>query len=235
MARLWAADGPFSPPPFQHFCQGMRLPLFVVFEGPDGSGTSTQCQIRCDRLRAEGHEIVQTREPGGTEAGERIRSLVLDPELEALDDVAELLLYAASRRQHLQELIEPALASGKPVISDRYAASSFAYQGAGRGLGRELVSVVNEVATNGREPDASLFLDVPLQQARRRRGHRGEDGDRIEAAGDVLQERVRLAYRRLAEREPERCILFDGSPGALEVAASIERCLEARFPSFPYR
>ncbi len=213
----------------------MKSPLFVVLEGPDGSGTSTQCQILCDRLRAEGHQIVQTREPGGTEVGERIRSVVLDPGLKALDDVAELLLYAASRRQHLQELIEPALASGKPVISDRYAASSFAYQGAGRGLGPELVSAVNKVATRGREPDATIFLDLSLDQARRRRGHRGGGGDRIEAAGEALQKRVGLAYRQLAGKDPERCFLFDASPGVQEVAASIERCLLGRFRNFPYR
>ena len=224
-----------TPAPDRLHPSSMRSPLFVVFEGPDGSGTSTQCQILCDRLRAEGHEIVQTREPGGTEAGERIRSLVLDRELKALDDVAELFLYAASRRQHLQELIEPALSSGKPVISDRYAASSFAYQGAGRGLGPELVSAVNEVATRGREPDATIFLDLSPEQARRRRGNRGEEGDRIEAAGEALQERVSLAYRQLAGKDPDRCFLLDASPGVREVAASVERGLLCRFPSFPYR
>ena len=178
---------------------------------------------------------MQTREPGGTEAGERIRSLVLDRDLKALDDVAELLLYAASRRQHLQELIEPALASGKPVISDRYAPSSFAYQGAGRGLGPELVSAVNEVATRGRESDATIFLDISLERARRRRGDRGEDGDRIEVAGEALQERVSLAYRQLARKDPDRCFLLDASPGVQEVAASIESGLRCRFPNFPYR
>ncbi len=212
----------------------MRSPLFVVFEGPDGSGTSTQCQILCDRLRSQGHEIVQTREPGGTEAGERIRSLVLDRRLENLDDVAELLLYAASRRQHLHQLIEPTLAAGKPVISDRYAASSLAYQGAGRGLGPELVSVVNELATRGREPDATVFLDLPLRQAGQRRINRGGRADRIEAAGNTLQKRVSLAYRQLAKRDPDRSLLLDASPGVEEVAACIERDLASRFPTFPY-
>ena len=165
----------------------MKSPLFVVFEGPDGSGTSTQCQIMCDRLRSLGHEIVQTREPGGTEAGERIRALVLDGTLEDLDDVAELLLYAASRRQHLQQLIEPSLAAGKPVISDRYAASSFAYQGAGRGLGPEVVTVVNELATSGREPDATVFLDLPLHQAVRRRRNRGGEAIGSKPPGKICR------------------------------------------------
>ena len=213
----------------------MRAPLFVVFEGPDGSGTSTQCQILCDRLRSAGHDITQTREPGGTKAGERIRSLVLDEDLEDLDHLVELFLYAASRRQLLQQVIEPALAGGKPVISDRYAASSYAYQGAGRGLGSEVVELVNDLATGGREPDATILLDLPMQLAGERRSRRGGRRDRIEAAGDGLQERVSLAYRQMAERDRERILLLDASPGVEEVATSVTRSLDARFPRFPYR
>ena len=213
----------------------MRSPLFVAFEGPDGSGTSTQCRILCDGLRSAGHEIVQTREPGGTEAGERIRSLVLDEDLEDLDHLAELLLYAASRRQLLAQLVEPALAAGKPVISDRYSASSYAYQGAGRGLGEEVVKVVNDLATGGREPDATILLDLPLPEAGERRRIRGGRKDRIEAAGDGLQERVSLAYRQMADRDRERVLVLDASPGVEEVAASVSRNLAARFPRFPYR
>lgn len=213
----------------------MRAPLFVVFEGPDGSGTSTQCQILCDGLRSAGHEIVQTREPGGTEAGERIRLLLLDEQVGNLDHLVELLLYAASRRQLLQELIEPALASGKPVISDRYAASSYAYQGAGRGLGTEVVKVVNDLATRGREPDATILLDLPGEQAGERIANRGGRKDRIEAAGRGLQERVSLAYRQMAESDRERVLLVDASPGVEEVAASVRLNLCTRFPRFPYR
>lgn len=213
----------------------MRSPLFVAFEGPDGSGTSTQCQILCDRLRSAGHEIVQTREPGGTEAGERIRSLVLDEDLEHLDHLAELLLYAASRRQLVQELIEPALAAGRPVISDRFSPSSYAYQGAGRGLGCKVVKVVNDLATEGREPDVTILLDLPMQEAGERRSRRGGRADRIEAAGDGLQERVRAAYRQLAEKDRERFVLVDATPEVEEVAASVGENMAARFPRFPYR
>lgn len=213
----------------------MRSPLFLVFEGPDGSGTSTQCQILCDGLRSAGHEIVQTREPGGTEAGERIRSLVLDEPMENLDHLVELLLYAASRRQLVQELIEPALAAGKPVISDRYAASSYAYQGAGRGLDDEVVKVVNDIATGGREPDATILLDLPGEQAGERMSHRGGPRDRIEAEGRGLQERVSLAYRQMAESDPERILLVEASSGVEEVAARVSRTLSTRFPRFPYR
>ena len=213
----------------------MRSPLFVAFEGPDGSGTSTQCRILCDSLRSAGHEIVQTREPGGTETGERIRSLVLDEDLVHLDHLVELLLYAASRRQLVQELIEPALAAGKPVISDRFSASSYAYQGAGRGLGCKVVKVVNDLATGGREPDATILLDLPVQQAGERRSRRGGRGDRIEAAGDGLQERVCVAYRQMAEKDRNRVLLLDATPGVEEVAASVRKSLAARFPRFPYR
>ena len=124
-------------------------PLFIAFEGIDGAGTTTQCERLCARLRLEGHDVVQTREPGGTEACERIRDLVLDPALKSLDAVTELFLMGASRRQHVAELIEPSLRSGKPVISDRYAQSSVAYQGIGRGLGVDLVSRINKIATGG--------------------------------------------------------------------------------------
>ena len=213
----------------------MRSPLFVAFEGPDGSGTSTQCQILCDRLRSAGHDIVQTREPGGTEAGERIRSLVLDEGLENLDHLVELLLYAASRRQLLAQLVEPALAAGKPVITDRYVASSYAYQGAGRGLGVEVVKVVNDLATGGREPDATILLDLPMEQAGERRRNRGGRQDRIEAEGDGLQERVSLAYRQMAEGDRDRVLVLDASPGVEEVAACVSRNLAARFPRFPFR
>jgi dTMP kinase len=212
-----------------------RLPLFIAFEGIDGSGTSTQCQILCDRLRSQGHDLVETREPGGTERAERIRSLVLDPDLDGLDDVAELLLIGASRRQHVCELIEPALESGKPVISDRYAASSCAYQGAGRGLGAQAVATVNDLATAGRWPDLTICLDLPVSEADRRRRHRGAVDDRIEAAGAAFQERVRSAYLALAERDRDQWLVLDAVPAVDEVAAQIEVEIGVRYPEFPFR
>ena len=128
-------------------------PLFIALEGIDGSGTTTQCRLLKQHIEQHLHcRVVATREPGGTPAAERIRQLVLDPCLVELDPLAELLLYAAARAQHVRERIAPALAAGTPVLCDRYTASSVAYQAFGRGLSVELVEKVNDIATGGCQP-----------------------------------------------------------------------------------
>ena len=181
----------------------MRAPLFIVFEGIDGAGTSTQCDLLCQRLRHQGHSYVQTREPGGTDVGERIRQVLLDPSLTRFDDLTELMLYVAARRQLVAEKIGPALDAGMPVISDRYAESSVAYQGVGRGLGVDVVHQLNALAVQGRVADLTLILDLPLEVALDRRAGRSTE-DRVEAAGTPLQVAVRNAYLDLAAAAPER-------------------------------
>ncbi len=214
----------------------MLSPLFIVFEGVDGAGTTTQCQHLCDRIRAAGHCLVQTREPGGTSAGERIRQLVLDPELAALDDIAELLLYAASRRQHVAELIKPALKSNKPVISDRYAQSSVAYQGIARGLGQELVDSVNHIATGGLVPDLTLILDLDTDIALQRRQSRSpEPLDRLEAEGLAFQQAVRQAFRDLADGDPHGSVLLAADVPIEDLAGHVYDTLLTRFPQFPFK
>ncbi|HJP33780.1 MAG TPA: dTMP kinase [Candidatus Latescibacteria bacterium] len=210
-------------------------PLFIVFEGVDGAGTTTQCDRLCERLRLDNHEIVQTREPGGTESGERIRELVLDPALKDLDDLAELLLYGAGRRQHVAEVIEPALAAGKPVISDRYAQSSIAYQGAARGLGSEVVDQVNHLATGGLSADFVMYLDLSVDIALQRRQKRCTTEDRLEQAGVDFQAAVRQAYLELAAAEPEHSLLVDAAASVEDQAVHVHQTLLARFPQFPYR
>lgn len=211
-------------------------PLFVVFEGIDGAGTTTQCERLCARLRLDGHHIVQTREPGGTKAGERIRDLLLDPALEDLDNVAELLLYGASRRQHVAEVIEPALRCGKPVISDRYAQSSVAYQGIARGLGVNLVSQVNAIATGGLMADVTLYLDLDADTALQRRRRRDEGReDRLEQEGSGFQATVRQAFLDLARETPDQSLVVDADMPVDDLTQSVYQSLLARFPQFPFR
>lgn len=210
-------------------------PLFLVFEGVDGAGTTTQCNRLCARLRSEGYEFVQTREPGGTEIGEQIRELLLDPATHNLDDLAELLLYEASRRQLIAQVIEPALASGKVVISDRYTSSSIAYQGHARGLGSALVQSANELATTGLAADMTIYLDVDTNTALRRRKLRSQGKeDRLEQAGVDFQEKVREAYLELARDNPEQSILADAKESPDSVECTVYHALIDRFSHFPY-
>jgi len=184
---------------------------FIVFEGGDGSGKSTQAKRLADRVGA-----LHTREPGGTPIGDQIRSLVLDPAHPELADRTEALLMAASRAQHVHELIEPALASGTHVVCDRYVASSLAYQGVGRGLGVDVVAEINRLATAGLAADLTVFLDADPKAARSRLG---ESLDRIEDAGASLAQRVVDTYRTFAAEDPEGWVVIDAD-GSIEVVAS---------------
>jgi dTMP kinase len=185
--------------------------VFVSFEGTDGSGKSTQAGLLRAALAAEGRDVVLTREPGGTELGERIRRLVLDgPEMTAW---AEAALFAASRAQHVEEVIRPALERGAVVICDRFVDSSLAYQGIGRGLGVDEVLELNLHATDGLMPDMTVLLLLDAGTAAARAG----ESDRLERAGDDFRRSVDAAYRELAERFPERIVTIDaiGSPEAI--------------------
>jgi len=208
--------------------------LFIVFEGVDGAGTTTQSDLLVARLRAAGCDCIQTREPGGTEFGEGVRSLVLDPHYEDVDPVAELFMYGAARRQHAHELIEPALRSGKPVICDRYAASTAAYQGGGRGLDRDLVRRVNAAAVGRCVPSLTILLDLPVAIGEERREARREAADRLELAGRAFQERVRAEYLTLAEAQAADWWVVSATPAADELGEAIYRELSRRWPRFPY-
>ena len=170
-------------------------PLFVVLEGGDGCGKSTQAAILVDRLRELGREVVATREPGATEAGAGIRALVLGGD--DLDPRAEALLIAADRAEHVAGLIRPALARGAVVVSDRYVPSSLAYQGVARGLGVEAVARLSEWATGGLEPDLVIVFDVDPRAAA---GRRAGPQDRMEREPDEFRAVVNRAYRDLAAR-----------------------------------
>lgn len=212
----------------------VRRPLFTVFEGIDGSGTTTQIDLLMGRLDALGINAVRSREPGGTPLSERIRDLVLDRSLEDVHPVTESLLCAASRSQHVRLLIAPALVAGKPVICDRYADSTAAYQGGGRGLDMELIHQLNEVAMAGCVPDVTVYIDVTVDEGERRRRLRQGAPDRFEEAGRAFQERVREAYRQIASRNTGGKVWVDGVGQPELVSETIYRELRSLWPHFPF-
>lgn len=195
---------------------------FVAFEGIDGCGKSTQASLLADRLRSRGHEVVLTREPGGTALGERVRNLVLADGLIA--PVTEALLFAAARAQLVAEIVRPALDAGRWVVTDRFVDSSLAYQGAARGLGIDAVWEINRPGVEGCLPDLAVVLDVPVDVAAER--DTGPD-DRIESEGHALQEAVAAGYRQLAVRFPGRVAIVSGVGSVDDVHARVVELVEA--------
>ncbi len=197
---------------------------FITFEGIDGSGKSTQLRMLASLLRLRGLEVVATREPGGTSLGKRLRAAVLDAQ-EQVDPLAELLLYAADRAQHVRTLLRPALETSHIVLSDRYADATVAYQGAGRGFPPELIAEVVELATGGLKPDLTLIFDLSVAEcsARTRRRADGESaGDRLDSEDAAFHTRVRNAYLQIAANEPERVRLVNASGSINETHALVQ-------------
>lgn len=196
---------------------------FLTFEGIDGCGKSTQLRLAASELRLGGYEVVATREPGGTRLGNRLRAALLDAE-ESVDPLAELLIFAADRAQHVRSLVRPALESGHIVLSDRYADATVAYQGAGRGFPAETIADVVALATGGLKPDLTLVFDVPVAQCIARTQQRiasDQRGDRLDAEDAEFHTRVRQAYLEMAEREPERVRIIDASGSIEETHARV--------------
>jgi len=196
--------------------------VFVTFEGADGSGKSTQAELLRAALEAEGRDVVLTREPGGTELGEHIRTFVLrGPDMAPW---AEAALFAASRAEHVAEVIRPALDRGADVVCDRYLDSSLAYQGIARGLGVDAVLQLNFAVTDGLVPDVTfvLLLDPGVATGRH------VDPDRLEREGTELQAKVDVAYRELAERFPERIVTIDATGSPETIAKEVRERLRER-------
>jgi len=199
---------------------------FITFEGGDGCGKSTQIGLAVDYLISKGHEVLSTREPGGTKIGEKIRAILLDPENAEMADISEMMLYAAARAQIAREVISPALAEGRLVICDRWVDSSLVYQGAARGLGGA-VRVVNEYAAGELfSPDATILLDLEPGEALARAGGTGGAHDRIESLGAAWQSKVRGAYLELAAIEPERIHVVGAAGSPEEVHARVKTVLD---------
>ena len=194
--------------------------VFITFEGGDGAGKTTQIEMLRDWLERQGHTVVVTREPGGTDIGVELRNIVLHHR-GFLAPRAEALLYAADRAHHIHTVVRPALERGDVVVQDRYFDSSVAYQGAGRVLSEEEVSDLSLWATEHLMPQLTVVLDIPADIARERRDSDNRVFDRLEAEADDFHERVRQAYHRLADAEPERFLMIDGQRPVDDIHAEV--------------
>lgn len=200
--------------------------LFITFEGTDGAGKTTQIQRLSADLRQAGHDICLTREPGGTPISEQIRDMLLNPDHSEMAATTELLLYAASRAQHVSEVIKPALEAGKIVISSRFADAMVVYQGYGRGLDLERINRLNRIATEGVTPDVTFVLDLPveigLQRVQKSRGGL----DRLEREKIEFHQRLRDGYRALVQQEPQRLKIIDARATPDQVYVQIQEAVQ---------
>jgi len=183
---------------------------FITFEGPEGSGKSTQARLLVQDLKNDGRDVVVTREPGGTAIGDAIRAILLNPELQEMDSVTELLLLSASRAQNVRQRVKPALERGCVVVCDRFTDSTLAYQGYGRKFDLKLLRSLNSIATGGVFPDLTVLLDLPVElglaraKALKKAEARGQSGDRFEQEEVDFHRRLRDGFLKLAAAEPKR-------------------------------
>jgi len=204
--------------------------LFVAFEGGDGAGKSTQARALAEALLEAGHEVVLTREPGGTPAAEAIRHVVLTPEFVGLDPRAEALLYAASRAEHVARLVRPALERGAVVITDRYIDSSVAYQGVGRGLGPDVIGEINLWATRSLLPDLTVLLDVEAGTGLSRLD---SAPDRLESEPEEFHRSVVAAFHALADGDPDRYLVLSASADRREISAAVRARVDSLLAERP--
>ncbi len=197
--------------------------LFITLEGPDGSGKSTQIEYLREYFHDKGIETILTREPGGTEIGEKLREIILDKANSDMCDMAEALLYAASRAQHVSQLIKPALEAGKVVVCDRFIDSSIAYQGYGRELG-DAVRVINEFAVDGCMPDITFLLELSPEIGKSR--IKSDVQDRLEQEKIEFHNRVYAGYREIAKFYPQRFVEIDAGRDKLSIKRDILACIE---------
>lgn len=202
--------------------------MFITFEGPEGSGKSTQIRLLAEYLRGRGFSVEVMREPGGTAIGDQIRHVLHDTANTAMSPTAEVLLYSASRAQLVAERIRPALAAGRIVLCDRYADSTMAYQGYGRGLDLGMLGTLTEIATGGLIPDLTLLLDLDVSDGLSRRRVRGEEMNRLDLEAVAFHERVREGYGRLAGADPGRWVRIAADRSVEVVAMDIRETVLGR-------
>ena len=203
----------------------MQQGVFITLEGVEGAGKSTLMAYAAEYFAEKGREVIQTREPGGTKTGEQIREILLDSANVGVSDDTELLLMFAARMQHIDELIKPALASGKIVICDRFTDASYAYQGAGRGLDISRIQKLEDWVQQGLKPHLTLLFDLDVETGLRRANQRSE-ADRFEQEEISFFERIRACYLERAENEPERFRIVDASQSFDNVKQQIQTILE---------
>lgn len=210
------------------------MSLFITFEGPDGSGKSTQIQQAADHLRRIGYDVLCTREPGGTPIGNKIRQVVLDVDHTEMSIRTEVLLYSASRAQLVEQVIRPHLARGGVVLCDRYADSFYAYQGYGRQMDFETLRLITEFATQRLTPDLTIYLDLAVEEGLRRRlaANRTSDAEwnRLDQLALDFHHRVRAGYLEMARREPKRWLIVEAAGSIEAIRQTICRQIEARLP-----
>jgi dTMP kinase len=198
--------------------------IFIAFEGPEGSGKSTQARLLANRIMAQGRDVVLTREPGGTPIAEQVRTILLDRANCAMLPETEALLYSAARAQHVGDVIRPALERGAVVICDRFADSTLAYQGGGRGLSIDDLRTIQRLATGGLMPTLRILVDVPVEIGLRRRFDVEDEINRLDVAGLEFHQRVRAAYLAMAAQDATSWIVVDGTD---TVAVVEERIVHA--------
>ena len=199
--------------------------LFVTFEGPDGSGKTTQIELLAERLRQLGHNVLITREPGGTSIGNQTRAVVHDVQNVEMTGETEFLLYSASRAQLVRQVIEPHLERGGTVLCDRFADSSMAYQGYGRELDLEMIRCITQFATGGLLPDLTIYLDLPVEVGlgRKQSAHAAQAGEwnRLDQQTIEFHRRVRRGYLKMAKAEPNRWLVVDATQSIPDTQAAI--------------
>jgi dTMP kinase len=192
--------------------QELSVSVFITFEGPDGSGKTTHLKLLAEWLRDQGYDVLETREPGGTAIGEKVRAIVLDRASQEMEATTEILLFSAARAQHVGQIIRPHLSRGGIVLCDRYADSTLAYQGYGRGLDLPTLRVINSFATSGLRPALIIYLDVPVEEGlERRQQAKGGEWNRLDAETLAFHQRVRAGYLALAAEEPHRWAIIDAT------------------------
>jgi len=206
------------------------MSLFITFEGPDGSGKTTQIRLLAEHLRGLGHDVLVAREPGGTPIGDQIRAVLHDIKNVEMTRETEFLLYSASRAQLVRQVLLPHLARGGTVLCDRFADSSMAYQGYGRELSLEAVRLITQFATGGLTPHLTIYLDLPVEVGiqRKQAAHaaRGEEWNRLDQQALDFHRRVRQGYLKMAQAEPHRWLVIDATRSIEDTQAAIRARLE---------
>jgi dTMP kinase len=203
--------------------------MFITFEGPDGCGKTTQLALLEAYLTEQGYLPCVTREPGGTDIGEQVRDVLHSPDNQEMHPRAEILLYSASRAQLVEQVIRPALAAGKIVLTDRFYDSTLAYQGYGHGLDLEALRQITRFATGGLKPDLTLYLEInPQAGLSRRQSDQGAEWNRLDALGLEFHRRVHAGYQALIAAEPERWVVIDGDRPVEVVQAEVREAVMAR-------